>query len=163
VGVSIFFKIPERLGIIKSPTEQLLSQTPDPDAAKKLTEELKKTGISTQGLKVYVIPYKGREGSLAFAVLNASEGFNLQNSGNDVIMNSMKLLAVSNAAKQNHIQRVAVDYRNKDGKSLITLTASTEAISSFALGKINQEQFMKEVEGMFNLPELIKEAKEVLK
>jgi hypothetical protein len=133
---------------VKSPAEELLSGTPDRAAASRLVEELAKSGVDVRGMDVYVLPVKGKESSVAYVGLDSSKGFRFKaNKGEEPITSLMKRLATSGTAKDAGIQRIAIDYRGSDGKSLVTLTAPTEAISSFANGRLSQQQFMTALEG----------------
>jgi len=67
--------LPQKLGIIPSPTEKLISDTFDPDGAKQLEDEFTKAGINLTGIDIGVIPYKDREGNLVAFILDTSKGF----------------------------------------------------------------------------------------
>ncbi len=158
-GAAMYYRVPERVGLVKSPAERLLSGTPDRRAATELKEELAKGGIDTKGLDIYVLPVAGKESSVAIAVLDSSKGFRFGSSrGRDPLIDFMSQLSTSKTAKEAGIQRVAIDYRNDKGESLLALTTSVDAASGFARGGVSREEFMKKLEGRANWPAVTEEA-----
>lgn len=132
-----------------------LADEPDRQAAAALLAELEQAGVRTEGLSLYVLPFEGKDGNVALAVLDASQGFRFANSGQeDALIGLMARLATGQAAPQHDITRVAVEYRDAGGTSLLTLTASTEAISGFAAGELDREAFMETVDGRVDLTSL---------
>jgi len=157
-GAAMFFRVPQQLGLVTSAADRLLSGTPDWEGTKALKDELTKAGIDTQGMDIYVIPMAGKGGSLAVATLDASKGFHFESAaGRDPIIDYMAKLSSGDAAKQAGIERVAIDYRDLTGQSLVTLTAPTDAISRFAQGTVSREQFMQKLEGKANWPAFFQE------
>ncbi|MFC1991936.1 hypothetical protein ACFLVC_04365 [Chloroflexota bacterium] len=151
----VFFNLPQRIGVVQSPTEKILSTTPDREATTAMMEDLKSAGINTKGIDIYVIPYKGSDENVAIAVLDASQGFDVRNfSREDAITEYLELLASLDTGGEYNIKRVAVDYKNEEGESLLTLTAPTDIITRYADGSISRQQFLKELEGQVNFVEI---------
>ena len=164
VVAGIIFRVPQRLGIIKTPTELLLSETPDRDAMKTIENELTNAGVNLTGITVGVFPYKDREGNLAVFILDTKEGFKPSIETADSIINYYFTFPAKNSKlKELNIKRVAIDYKSKRGKSLISVTAPIEDINDFVNGKITNEVFMKKTKGHTNFTELINEWKEMFK
>jgi len=158
VGAALFFRVPERLGIRKSAAERLLSQTPDREAASAILADLKKAGVDTKGVELYVLPFKEKEGSIAYAVLDTSQGFDFRGvKEDDPITDYLTKLATGEASEKYGIERVALEYRGQGGDSLLTVTASTDTIAGFANGTVSKEQFLQGVDAGGNLPAFIQE------
>lgn len=162
VACIFVFKVPERLGLVEPPAERLLDTTPNREATAVIIEDLEQAGVYTQGVQIYVFPFKDREGSVALVILDASQGFNFASAGDDSVMGYLSELATGEAAQQYGIEQVAFDYRDESGESLVTVTAPTEAISGFVGGSINQEEYMREVDIDFNLQKVSEVVQEVL-
>jgi pSer/pThr/pTyr-binding forkhead associated (FHA) protein len=148
---AIFLDIPQKLGLKESAAERLLSDSPDRVAAAALRDELDQTGIDTQGMEIYVLPFKDRDGSLAYALLDAGEGFQFTSGLQDPIADTLISMAASQAVQEHDIQRIAIDYRNETGERLLVLTASTSAINGYANGMLSREEFMQALDGEANL------------
>jgi len=63
---------------------------------------------------------------------------------------------IHNKNGKHNIDRVAVDYRNEKGESLITLTSSSETIQKYKDGSISREAMLQELEGQVNFVEIAK-------
>jgi hypothetical protein len=146
VGV-ISLDIPQKLGLTESAAERLLPDNPDRAAAAALKDELEQTGIDTHGIELYVLPFKDGAGSLAYALLDAGEGFQFTSGLQDPIADTLISMATSHAVQEHDIQRIAIDYRNETGERLLILTASTSAINGYANGTLSREEFMKALDG----------------
>jgi hypothetical protein len=154
---TVFFNLPQRIGLVKSPVEKLLAARLDEQAAVTMLQELKAAGVNTQGLSIYVIPYRNSNENLAVAVLDASKGFNLRNFGDEgAVTKYLEMLASLDKGGKYDIKRVAVDYKNEQGQSLLTLTAPTDTITRYASGTISREQFLNNLEGQVNFVEVAK-------
>lgn len=75
LGVSAYFGLPRRLGLVSTPAERLLSGPPDRQTAASLVEDMKRSGVATTGMELYVLPITGTQESIAYAMLDASQGF----------------------------------------------------------------------------------------
>ena len=168
VGIlaSWFFNVPQRIGLVDSPTDKLICYTPDRDIATLLELGLQSSGMDITSLDIYVFPVKDTKenpspGNIAIAVLDSSNGFDLRNFGDDDITRYMESLASLGQEDEYDIERVVIAYNDEDGDSLIKMTAPTNSILDYADGKIPREQFLEELEGQFNLVEFAKKIAEL--
>ena len=153
--IAVRTNIPVRLGLRQSPVERLLSGQPDRQAAQTILDELTQGGMDTQGMWLYVLPIEGQSYSLAYALLDASEGFQFDRSTDgDGITALLVGIATTDAADAHGIGRVAIEYQNLSDKRILTLTAPTQAIRDFADGNISRNAFMQVLEGDFDPQEL---------
>jgi hypothetical protein len=150
LGAALYFQVPQKLGLIKSPAERLLSDSPDRETASALMEELAAAGFDLDGVEAYVLPLRDGTGSLAYVVLDASEGFAFPTNLDDPITDSLEQLAMGNVATEFDIHRVGMEYKSITGESLLTLTASTQTISDYANGRLSREEFLKGIDGEVN-------------
>jgi hypothetical protein len=150
LGAALYFRVPQKLGLIKSAAERLLSDSPDRAAASALMEDLTAAGFDLEGVEGYVLPLKDGTGSLAYFVLDASQGFEFPSSLDDPITGALVELALGNAAAEFGIRRVGMEYISATGESLLTLTASTQTISDYASGRLSREEFLKGIDGEVN-------------
>ena len=104
VTAIVMFNLPQRIGIVQTPTERLLSSTPDREAAGAMRTELEGLGIDTRGINLYVIPKKDSDKSILYAELDPSDGFNLQALGGsrNPIEDAMGLLAELDKCSAGH-------------------------------------------------------------
>lgn len=159
VYAGLYFQVPERLGLVQSPAERLLSGPPNREAATAIKADVAKQGINTTGMDLYVLPIAGTDGSLVVATLDASKGFQFKSAnGSEPILDYMTRLTTSGPAKTAKVQRVVIDYRDKTGSTLMTMTAPTEAISGYAQGTLTRKEFMKQIDGTANWPALYQQA-----
>ena len=152
IGITVF-KLPLRLGLTKPATVRLLMQTPDRQAALQVTADMKKAGINTSGVDVYVIPEKKSNNNVLLAVLDTSKGFSFGNAGStDAISNY--LIKLASASSSDNINRVAFQYLDSEGKSLATVTAPTDIILKYSKGQIGKTEFLKAIDARIDLSEL---------
>lgn len=153
----VYFDLPERLGLVESATERLLAPQPDREAAATLLQELAKAGVSTRGTELYVLPYKDGSGAVAYAVLDTSQGFTFPQSTGDPVVQYMLLLARGQAAQGYGLKRVAIEYRDDTGKSLVTMTAATKSLEAYLNGTITRQQLLQAIDGTADLAALAAE------
>lgn len=146
--------LPQKAGLLKPPTQRLLSLTPDREAGAALQAELQRGGFPINGVTITVYPGKGNNPNLAVAVLDAREGFSFGSGGDDAILDTLKRLATGDTATKYGIGRVAMHYIDAEGRDLISLTASTDATRSFANGQLSRDGFLKAIDGKVDLPGL---------
>jgi hypothetical protein len=146
-GAALYLRLPQKLGLVKPATETLLADTPDREAASTILSDLAAAGLNTQGMQLYVLPYQDGSGAVAYAVLDATQGFAFPQSTTDPVVAFMAQLAQGAAAKEYGIKRVAIDYRLASDSSLLKFTVSTQALQDFAQGKITREQLLQAIEG----------------
>lgn len=163
VGI-VFFNLPQRIGLAETPTEKLLSATPDRETAAAMKAELASAGLNTQGMDIYVFPYKENDENVVIAVLDSSQGFDIRNlTGEDAITEYLGLLANLDKGGKYDIQRVAVDYKNDEGDSILVLTAPSATITRYTSGSISRQQFLQELEGQVNFVEVARTLTEELR
>ena len=147
----------EVLGLRKS-AEQLLSGTPDREAAGALREELEQGGMNTAGMQLAVFPFRGRDDSLAIVVLDASQGFTFSDLGSDdVIIETFRRVATGPVARRHSVSRVAIHYIDEEGEPQLSVTAPTDAIRRFEEGELSREDLMEAIESEFELADLFGE------
>ncbi len=162
--VASAMRLPEKFGITKSKAEKVFDvQNPDRAAAEDLRVAFEKEGIATKGMDVYVLPEKDGEGASAYVVLDQSQGFTFSSSKDgDPFLNTLATLAKSEAAKKNGITRVAFEYKDAQGRALISMGAKVQDGADFANGKITREQFMAKVGGKTDIKNVIDAQLEML-
>lgn len=142
----------EQLGIISSPAEELFVSGRDPWAAENILLELENKGVATEGLHVYVMPSKGG-GTFAYLVADESAGYSWSGPEYDNAMEGLLVhTAMTEAAEQTPVERVAVEYRGPDGEHVAVMTAPTGELTAFAEGFITQEQLFEVMNGRTDAP-----------
>jgi uncharacterized protein YpmB len=145
LGALFFFKVPQNIGLIKSPAEKMFATTPDRAKAATIMTNLQQAGLNTKGVEVYVVPVAGTNNdNVAFVVLDASKGFDIGASRSaDPVKDFLKVVS---AAQADGVNRAAVVYYNEDGKALVTATVPTADALAFSQGKITSRQLMEKVD-----------------
>jgi hypothetical protein len=141
---------------VKSPAEKMFSGTPDRAAAATIMTNLQQAGLNTKGVEVYVVPVTGTNDSVAFVVLDASLGFDINASKSvDPVKDFIKVISATQASSVN---RAAVMYFNEEGQALLTVTVTTADALAFSQNKITAQQLMAKVDvGTENTAEFIDE------
>jgi hypothetical protein len=146
--IAWYSNLPERLGVRTSPAQRLLSGPPDRQAAQQIMDDLADAGMDTRGTWVYVLPVEGKPYRVAYAVLDAAEGFRFGHGGEgDVVLDYLVQLAGGESIDALDIGRVGIDYRDEEGNPVIALTAPTAVIQAYARGEIPPEALMASLEG----------------
>jgi hypothetical protein len=158
----VAFRVPQKIGLVKSPAERLFTETPDGVKADAVMENLKATGLNTKGVEVYVLPVAGTEDNVAIVVLDASKGFSFSGAGSvDPVKAFMTVVA---KAQQDGINRAAVAYYDESGKELATVTVPSDAVVAYSQKKLTDRQLMEKVDiGAGDLAALIKQVQAQLK
>jgi hypothetical protein len=147
----LVLRVPQQLGIWPSGAS-LLRGTPDREAAAAILDEVAAAGMDTTGLSVYVFPVDARDGTLAYAVLDASAGFEFPTgAAANPLPDLFGRLASGSTADEANIEQVAIAYRDEEGRTLGVLTASTDVIRQFVAGEIDEEAFSEELSGNVDL------------
>jgi len=148
----------ERLGLRKPIAEQVFSPPPDRAAAAAITQALEQSGMNTQGIAVHVLPMASGEGSVALFTLDASQGFDperlLAGAGD---WEALEHLLSDQSLEEMNITRLAVDYANEEGKSIIVLTADASELHALSNRDAPQEEVMQAIKGYIDLPALLGE------
>jgi hypothetical protein len=151
LGIFVF-KVPQKIGLVKPASERLLSQTPDRAAALQIKSDLQKAGLNTTGVDVYVFPEKNSDKSVLLAVLDSSKGFYFSNTGKtDAISDYLIKLASANTTG---INRVAFEYLDSEGNSIVNLTAPTDVILKYSRGQITRAEFLKAIDAKMDISEV---------
>jgi hypothetical protein len=148
-AAALYWRVPQQLGILPS-AERAFADTPDRDAAAALNDDLTKAGIDTRGMEIYVLPFRDKPGSVAYIVLDSAQGFQFKSGSSDPVVDYLKQMAQSQAVSQSGIQRIAIEYKDPKGVSLLSLTAATDTITAFANGTITRTEFLKKLDGQAN-------------
>lgn len=136
------FRILRRIGLQESPAERLLGGPPDRRAADVLVNELRRSGMSTQGVQIQVLELANTGERVAFAVLDASQSFDPKRPfDGDLAIDMLPDLA--SAAAGLDIDRICVYYVNEDSVPLFTMTHDVEAIQALERGTISAEEFLE--------------------
>ena len=86
---------------------------------------------------------------------DAPAGFDFRSFNNErAITQYLEPLAKLDQNGKYDIKQVAANYKDKEGKSLVTFTAPTRSIMDFANGSISREQFLRDLEGQVNFVEV---------
>ncbi len=158
VGLAVVFDLPMRLGLISSPAEKMFTEPADPEARAVLTKDFEQANQPTKGISFYVLPYKDRDYSLAYVVLDQSKGYQYVDTGfEDPIFATFQLVARSKAVQQAQIYRVAVEFREADGSTLSVLTAPVFAIQQYVAKTIDKKAFIAQMDGHANLVRMFKD------
>lgn len=161
-GLLLYFRVPQKIGLMKTPADRLFTMTPDSEKAVALIQDLEQAGFNMDGVEVYVLPVKGTDHNMAMFVLDASKGFNFSQSGSsDPFKNFIEVIS---EAESQGINRAAVAYYNADGRQLLAATLPTDAAAAYAQGKLTDEQLMEKVNvGTDDLTAFIGEIQKQLK
>jgi len=144
VGALLFFKVPQNIGLIKSPAEKMFATTPDRAKAATIMTSLQQAGLNTSGVEVYVIPVAGTEHNVAMVVLDASKGFDISKSKSaDPVKDFLKVIS---SAQADGVTRTGVAYISEEGKQLVTATVPMDAVAAYAKGTITDKQLMEKVD-----------------
>ena len=148
----------ERLGLRQSISERVFAPPPDRGAAEALMDALQQGGMNTQGVSVHVLPMAGREGSVAILTLDATQGFEPERwfgEGGD--QDSLEQVLNQDALQELNVTRLAFDYVDQRGKSIVTLTVPTEVLSEAGEGELDEEELLQATMGRIDIPGLIRE------
>jgi hypothetical protein len=150
----------ERLGLRESVAERVFAGPPDREASAALMASLQRSGMNTQGVEVHVLPMAGYEGSAAILVLDASKGFNLDTwfgAGSDGAGDAFNEATL----KELGVTRLAFDYVDARGESIVTLSAATEDLDALgdevADAESAQRALLRALKGRIDIPGLIRE------
>lgn len=144
---ALLLRVPQQLGVWPSAT-RLLDGTPDRASAAAIMDQLAASGLDTTGLTLYVMPVKGQDGTLAYAVLDTSAGFHFPTgSAGSPLLDMFGKLASGPTVDAARIKQVAIAYRDASGHTLGVLTASTDAIRQLVAGQIDEHAFSAQLHG----------------
>ena len=148
----------EKLGLRQPIAEQVFAPPPDREFASALLQGLQQAGMNTQGVAVHVLPMASGQGAVAMVMLDASQGFDPQRLlAGEGDWGALKQLVESGSLEDMNVTRLALDYADRNGKSIVTLTATTDALRSFAQEEIDERGLLREVMGRIDIAGLIRE------
>ena len=143
-GAALYFRVPQNMGLIKSPADKLFTGTPDREKAAVVMQSLQEVGLNTKGVEIYVLPVSGTDRNVAVIVLDASKGFSLTGSRSTDIVKDFT--TVVSQAQQLGIDRAAVQYRDESGKELASVTVPTDAVLAYSQKRLTDRQLMEKVD-----------------
>lgn len=147
----LLLRVPQQLGIWPSGAS-LLRGTPDREAAAAILDEVAAAGVDTTGLSVYVFPVEGRDGTLAYAVLDTAAGFEFPTgAAANPLSDLFGRLTAGTTVDEANIEQVAIAYRDDEGRTLGVLTASTDVIRQLVAGEIDEAAFSEALDGTVDL------------
>ena len=150
IGAAFYFKVPQKLGLIKPASQRLLSSVPDRGCAAQILGTLADRQIDTEGLELWILPYKDKAGAILYANLDASAGFVFPKGSSDPVIGFMITLANNEASLTCEVKRVAIEYHFGEELSVMKMTASTQELQDYGRGKLSREQLMKAMQGSIN-------------
>jgi hypothetical protein len=150
----------ERLGLRQPIAEQVFAPPPDREASAALMGALQQAGMNTQGVGIYVLPMAGQEGSVAILTLDASQGFDPERwfSGEGA-QGDLEQVFDADTLQDLKVTRLAFDYVDRQGNSIVTLTVPTEALSQAGGGESDEKELLRAVMGRIDIPGLIREVR----
>lgn len=145
----------EKLGLREPAAERLFAPPPDREAEAALTAALQQGGMNMKGVSIHVLPMAGQDGSVAILTLDASQGLDWEQlfgggGGMDDAFDQKTLDDLN-------ITRLAFDYVDDRGKSIVTLTVPTDALEQSGDDEADEKKFLKAVMGRIDIPGLIRE------
>lgn len=152
----VVFRVPERLGLFPSKAETLLAGTTDIAAAARIEEDMASVGQDTAGIQMYVLPVGDTEDTVAYIVLDQSQGYvHSSVEADDPVKDAFIIAARSEAVRTAGVTRVAVEFKDDTGKSLFVMTAPVGAILDLADGRITEDEFFKRTAAVGDLYEAV--------
>lgn len=160
---ALFYRVPDRLGIIPSAAEKRLTGVPDREASASMLAEAQAAGMNAQGVSLYVLPMKEGDESIAFALLNSTEGFAFPRGGQrDPMIQTLIQLGTTATARQAGVSVVGFEFLDDQGRSYMTIAARTEDIQAVANGRMTDHQFMQVSYGDIRMDEVFSAEMEAL-
>ena len=144
----------ETLGLRQPAAERLFAPPPDREAADAMMDMLQQGGMDMQGVSIHVLPMAGRDGSVALLTLDASQGLDLEQMfGGDG--GGMGDVFDPETLQELNVTRLAFDYVDDRGNSIVTLTVPTETLQSNE--EMTEKDFLQAVMGRIDIPGLVRE------
>jgi hypothetical protein len=144
----------EKLGLRQPVAERLFAPPPDREADDILIGMLQQGGADMQGVSVHVLPMAGKDGSVAILTMDASQGLDLEQLfGGDG--GGMGDVFDPDTLNDLNITRLAFDYVDDRGKSIVTLTVPTQVLESS--DEMDEKDFLRAVMGRIDIPGLVRE------
>lgn len=144
----------ETLGLRQPAAERLFAPPPDREAADAMMGMLQQGGMDVQGVSIHVLPMAGKDSSVAILTMDASQGLDLEQMfGGDG--GGMGDVFDPDTLNDLNISRLAFDYVDDRGESIVTLTVPTQALESS--DEMDEKEFLGAVMGRIDIPGLVRE------
>jgi hypothetical protein len=138
--------------------EREFELAPDRLASEDLMAVFAEQGQSADGVTIHVFPLEetGQDRQLAYVLLDESSGFTFDQSDNGVpVRDHLIWVAESEVADYAFIVRVAVEYVDEAGDSVLAITAPTDVIRQYANGTITEDEFFELADGRLDMDDMI--------
>lgn len=142
-----FSPLSVRWGLRQSAAQKMFSES-DRAAALDIAAEMSELRPAT-GVFYYVLPVKGSGDKVLYLVADASLGFDgIEAAGTEYgPLGYLVQLAERPAVASENITRIALDYRDADGRQIGIITARTSDILAFGSGELSYEAFLERTDG----------------
>ena len=149
LGAGWFFNVPARLGIVASPSEEFYSASSNPWAEEAVIAELTAEGIALDGVSVWVQSSPDSDAMIAYILVDGSRGatWDVRGEYRSAVEGFLVYTALTQAATDYGIERVAVDHWDESGTQAAIMTAPTSVLRDFAAGTISKEQLYEQMDG----------------
>lgn len=157
VPLVLILRVPQALGIWKSHPEALLGQPPDPSIGRAITADLEAAGQPTTAMRVYLFS-TARGERIAYAMADTSSGFAFRASADgerDPVLDLLVHLATTNASAESGVTRVAINFLDYKGDSVLIVTASVEDIVAYSNGETSESTFLGQIDGWADTPSFL--------
>ncbi|HEY0827590.1 MAG TPA: hypothetical protein VGE40_05810 [Bacilli bacterium] len=125
---------------------EIISGPVDPAASSVVEKALIERGVA--GAKVVIAPLPDDKGNIVIMVLDPTDGFQPSagpEGKRQQALNAIKQLVETNLKEKLNLQRVGLEYQ-ENGKAVVALTAPMDALEGLANGKIDDAQFLADVD-----------------
>jgi len=144
----IRFGVVKRLGLTKArPPEVMLAAPPERETAREISEVLTLAGMPEEGVEVHVLKTV-EDRTVAVIMLDEAGGFDVDQLLNaDTDSEWLDELLDGDLLIEEGVDRLGVNYYDKDGKTVFTFTAETDKLQQYADGEIDEEEMLGEIMG----------------
>jgi hypothetical protein len=135
------------LGIFGKEADEVYEAAPDLAASQSLTDTFDQLGIP--GVRVYVIPIKGKPTQGAFIILDASAGYRGMdplNNNNKIFLQILQDITAKNRAENLRLDHITIDYRDENGDTATAFTVDQDLVEKYADLQITQREFFAQIE-----------------
>lgn len=137
----------DALNLFGPGAEEVYGYAPNEAASQEVEEVFEEMGIP--GVRVYVIPMKGKPTQGAFVILDASQGYRglyPPTAEDDHFHQVVQQISRTNQEENLRLAHVTVEYRDENGKRATAFTAPQVLVERYAEGEITQEEFFSQIE-----------------
>lgn len=135
-----------RISIFGQSAKDAYSGAPDLQAGATVHDVFEEQQIT--GVRVYVMPVKGKTTNQAFIILDANQGYqglSPTNQSDAVFSQVLQNLVTRNRDEELHLERVTVEHKDEQGKRTVAFTTSMDNIEALVDGRMSQDQFFGQV------------------